>query len=60
MDNKDSSTAKHTQMIAYLLGFITFVLVVYILMALKKILIPVTIAIFLTYLFYPFGYLVFF
>ncbi len=53
MENKDTSTAKHTQMIAYSLGFITFVLIVYILMALKEILVPVTIAIFLTYLFYP-------
>lgn len=53
MDNKDNATAKHTQMIAYSLGFITFVLMVYILMALKKILIPITIAIFLTFLFSP-------
>lgn len=38
---------------AYFLGFISFVLFVYILMALSKILIPVTIAIFLTFLFHP-------
>ena len=53
MDKTDNTTAKHTQAIAYSLGFITFVLVVYILMSLKKILIPITISIFLTYLFYP-------
>ncbi|HSP87376.1 MAG TPA: AI-2E family transporter, partial [Ignavibacteriaceae bacterium] len=44
---------KYNKVIAYLLGFISFVLFVYILMALSEILIPVTIAIFLTYLFHP-------
>jgi predicted PurR-regulated permease PerM len=47
------SSNKYNKVIAYLLGFISFVLFVYILMALKEILIPVTIAIFLTYLFHP-------
>jgi AI-2 transport protein TqsA len=46
-------TTKYNKAIAYLLGFISFVLIVYILMALHKILIPVTIAVFLTYLFHP-------
>jgi len=47
------STNKYNKITAYLLGFISFVLFVYILMALSEILIPVTIAIFLTYLFHP-------
>jgi predicted PurR-regulated permease PerM len=46
-------TVKYNKVIAYLLGFISFALFVYILMALREILIPVTIAIFLTYLFHP-------
>ncbi|MGE5796634.1 MAG: AI-2E family transporter [Ignavibacteria bacterium] len=46
-------TAKYTKLAAYFLGFITLVLCVYILMALKDILIPVTIAVFLTFLFHP-------
>jgi predicted PurR-regulated permease PerM len=46
-------TAKHAKYAAYFLGFITLVLCVYILMALKEILIPVTIAVFLTFLFHP-------
>src|SRR4030067_3830087 len=47
------SSNKYNKVIAYLLGFISFVLFVYILMALREILIPITIAIFLTYLFHP-------
>ena len=50
---EEKSSAKYNKAIAYLLGFISFVLFVYILMALSEILIPVTIAIFLTYLFHP-------
>jgi predicted PurR-regulated permease PerM len=53
MNTPDVSTARQTKVIAYLLGFISFVLFVYILMALREILIPFTIAIFLTYLFHP-------
>ena len=49
----EDSTQKYTKVIAYLLGFISFVLIVYILMSLSEILIPITIAIFLTYLFHP-------
>jgi len=45
--------AKNTKLAAYFLGFITLVLCVYILMALKDILIPITIAVFLTFLFHP-------
>jgi len=51
--DKEKSLTKHTRATAYFLGFISFVLFVYILMALKEILVPVTIAIFLTYLFHP-------
>ena len=39
--------------IKYLLGFIVFVIIVVILITLKDILIPITIAVFLTYLFHP-------
>jgi len=51
--SNEKSISKHTKAISYLLGFISFVLFVYILMALKEILIPITIAIFLTFLFHP-------
>ncbi len=47
------SSHKYMKITAYFLGFISFVLFVYILMALREILIPVTIAVFLTYLFHP-------
>jgi AI-2 transport protein TqsA len=53
MIKPELSTAIQTKVVAYLLGFISFVLFVYVLMALKEILIPFTIAIFLTYLFHP-------
>jgi AI-2 transport protein TqsA len=53
MNKPEISTAIHTKVTAYLLGFISFILFVYVLMALKEILIPFTIAIFLTYLFHP-------
>lgn len=53
MQPPEKTVPKHTKAIAYLLAFITFILVVYILMALREILIPVTIAIFLTFLFHP-------
>ena len=43
----------HTKAAAYFLGFISFFLFVYILMALREILVPVTIAVFLTYLLHP-------
>ena len=49
----EHTTSNYNKIIAYLLGFISFVLFVYILKALSEILIPVTIAIFLTYLFHP-------
>ncbi|HSD63989.1 MAG TPA: hypothetical protein VLB50_09325, partial [Ignavibacteriaceae bacterium] len=50
---QEQQVTKHMKAAAYFLGFISFVLFVYILMALSKILIPVTIAIFLTFLFHP-------
>lgn len=53
MNTPDQSFIKHTKATAYILGFIAFVLFVYILMALREILVPVTVAIFLTYLFHP-------
>jgi len=49
----EKSVNKHMKAAAYFLGFISFVLFVYILMALSEILVPVTIAVFLTYLFHP-------
>jgi AI-2 transport protein TqsA len=53
MNPSENKVVKNTRMIAYFLGFITFVLIVYILTALQAILIPITIAIFLTFLFHP-------
>ena len=47
------SLVKYNKVIAYLLGFISFILFVYVLRELSDILIPITIAIFLTYLFHP-------
>ncbi len=49
----EKSVTKPMKATAYFLGFISFVLFVYILMALREILVPVTIAIFLTYLLHP-------
>jgi AI-2 transport protein TqsA len=49
----DHTETSYNKIIAYLLGFVSFVLFVYILIALREILIPITIAIFLTFLFYP-------
>src|SRR5690606_23640286 len=46
-------TADYTKFIAFFLGFICFVVLVFILMSLKEILVPVTIAVFLTLLFHP-------
>ncbi len=48
-----TSETKYTKFLAYLLGFISFTLFVYILTALSGFLIPITIAIFLTYLMHP-------
>ncbi len=53
MKTIDSSANSYTKAISYLLGFITAALVVYILIVLQEILLPFTIAIFLTYLFHP-------
>lgn len=49
------SKAEHlnNKLITYFLGFICFVIFVYILIALKGILVPITIAIFLTFFFHP-------
>lgn len=43
----------YQRMTTYFLGFISFVIIVYILSALRSVLIPFTIAIFLTFLFHP-------
>ncbi len=53
MQTETPTIKKYLPIVTYLLGFICFVIIVYILMALKEILIPVTIAVFLTYLFHP-------
>jgi AI-2 transport protein TqsA len=50
---EEKPVTNHMKAAAYFLGFISFVLFVYILMALREILIPITIAVFLTYLFHP-------
>jgi len=49
----EQSSPNYIKLTASLLGFISFVVFFYILMALKTILIPVIIAVFLTYLFHP-------
>ncbi len=51
--NSTDKILSNTRISAYFLGFITFVLIVYILAALRAILIPVTIAVMLTFLFHP-------
>lgn len=53
METDTTVNKKYLKIITYFLGFICFVISVYILMALKDILIPVVIAVFLTYLFHP-------
>lgn len=49
----NSLPANYAKLTAYFLGFICFVIFVYILIALKNILIPITLAVFLTFLFHP-------
>lgn len=49
----EQSLIKHTKAASYFLGFISSVLFVYLLMALREILVPVVVAIFLTFLFHP-------
>ncbi len=53
MNTPEKTIANNTRAISYFLGFISLVVFVFILMALQEILIPVTFAIFLTYLFHP-------
>ncbi len=49
----EQSLIKHTKAASYFLGFMSSVLFVYLLMALREILVPVVVAIFLTFLFHP-------
>jgi AI-2 transport protein TqsA len=49
----DGLNVNYMKLASYFLGFISFVIFVYILIAFKKILIPVTLAVFLTFLFHP-------
>lgn len=51
MDDKKHQL--NVKLLSYFLGFICFVICVYILIALKGILVPITIAIFLTFFFHP-------
>ncbi len=53
MQTIESKAANYTKITTYFLGFICFIICVYILMALKDILIPITISVFLTFLFHP-------
>ncbi len=53
MQTAESKAANYTKVTSYFLGFICFIICVYILMALKDILIPITISVFLTFLFHP-------
>jgi AI-2 transport protein TqsA len=51
--NVTDKFSNHTKLTAYFLGFISFVIFVVVLKLLENVLIPMTIAVFLTYLFYP-------
>ena len=53
MQTIESKAANYTKITSYFLGFICFIICVYILIALKEILIPITISVFLTFLFHP-------
>lgn len=53
MQTIESKSANYTKITTYFLGFICFIICVYILIALKEILIPITISVFLTFLFHP-------
>jgi AI-2 transport protein TqsA len=53
MMNINEKVSNNTKIIAYLLGFISFIILVVMLKLLEDVLIPMTIAVFLTYLFYP-------
>ncbi len=50
---EDKKLQLNIKLVSYFLGFICFVICVYILIALKGILVPITIAIFLTFFFHP-------
>ncbi len=49
----EERSAKHLKMTTYFLGFISFALFVFILIALRSFLIPITFSVFLTFLFHP-------
>jgi AI-2 transport protein TqsA len=51
--NVSDKVSNYTKIAAYFLGFLSFVVFVVVLKLLEDVLIPMTIAIFLTYLFYP-------
>lgn len=53
MADQDLKPTNNITILTYLVGFIAFVIFVYVLSVLKSMLIPVIIAIFMTYLFYP-------
>ena len=53
MNSSEKIIAKNTKLITYFTGFLSFIVFVYVLIALKQILIPITIAVFLTFLFHP-------
>ncbi|MBZ0201259.1 MAG: AI-2E family transporter [Ignavibacteriaceae bacterium] len=53
MLSTEQSLIKHAKATSYFLGFISSALFVYLLMALREILVPVVVAIFLTFLFHP-------
>jgi predicted PurR-regulated permease PerM len=52
-EDDNGLSINYMKLTSYFLGFISFVIFVYILIAFKKILIPVTLAVFLTFLFHP-------
>ena len=53
MADQELKSTNNLTVLIYLVGFVAFVIFVYVLIVLKALLIPITIAIFMTYLLYP-------
>ena len=53
MAKQELNPTNNTRILTYMVGFIAFVIFVYVLTVLKSMLIPATIAIFMTYLLHP-------
>ena len=53
MADQELNPTSNTRILTYLVGFVAFVIFVYVLTVLKSMLIPITIAVFMTYLLHP-------